>query len=74
MTDLDGTGKKAGQSDTASWLDRFTELVDSGDYAEAERQLAAAEAVTNVARELIRPRAVSPCRARLMRYPAKPRN
>lgn len=58
----------------ATWWDRLSELATNGpadnELAEAEAFIAEAERMTNSARELLRPRAVSPCRAKLMRYPA----
>lgn len=58
---------------TAADWQRLTVLAANGpkdgEYAEAEAFIAAAERLTNAAREIIRPRAVSPSRARLLRYP-----
>jgi hypothetical protein len=59
--------------DTAAWWQRLEQLAtvgpDADEFEEAERFIAAAERMTNAAREYLRPKAVSPCRARLMRYP-----
>jgi hypothetical protein len=56
-----------------AWWDQLCDLADNGpregEYAEAERFIAEAERMVNAARELLRPKAVTPSRARLMRYP-----
>ena len=66
------------QPDTASWWKRLSDLAANGpapgDNAEVEEFITDVERLTNAARELLRPRAVSPCRARLMRYPVTPKS
>lgn len=61
--------------DTA-WWHRLEQLAtvgpEPGEYAEADKFLADAEAMVNAARELIKPRAVSPAKARLQRFPVTP--
>jgi hypothetical protein len=61
---------------TAAW-ERLCELAtrgpEPGQFAEAEAFIAEAEALTNAARALINPCAVSPAKARILRYPITPR-
>lgn len=61
---------------TAWWqeLERLATVGPQADeYEAAEAFIAEAEKMTNAARELLRPRAVTPSRARLMRYPITPK-
>jgi hypothetical protein len=62
---------------TAAWWNRLEQLAtvgpDPDDYEAAERFIAEAERMTNAARALIDPGAVSPAKARLMRYPITPK-
>lgn len=59
----------------SAWWDRLTDLATNGprddELEEAERFLAEAERLTAIAKQWLRPRAVSPAQARIMRYPAK---
>jgi hypothetical protein len=59
----------------SEWFARLTELATNGprddELQDAERFIAEAERLTNLAKGLLRPGAVSPAKARLMVYPAK---
>lgn len=63
---------------TASDCDRLCDLADyghmPGNYAETGRFIAAAERITNAAREILRPKAATPSHARILRYPIAPKD
>jgi hypothetical protein len=63
--------------DSAAWA-RLTDLAANGpqpgEFEAAAAFIAECERLTNAAREQIKPRAVSPSQARLMRYPVTPKS
>jgi hypothetical protein len=56
--------------DTAAWWTEVQRLIAAGDYAHADLLISDAERAVNAAKALIRPRAVSPAKARLQRFVA----
>jgi hypothetical protein len=64
--------------DIANWWERLGELATNGpkpgEYAEAEPFIAEAERLIGAARELLRPRAVTPSHARLLVNPVSKAN